>query len=302
MSETQESRSFTKFKLLTGSLLLTVSASLWLVRPGNWEFSVGETAGLAVFVLLIVLAESFPIPIGAGRADITTAGIVYWAMIVLFTPFWATICALSGFLFTDLFVRRRPVQKAVFNTTQIGVSVVCASLVLGAIRVTPGLSANPRFFTGFLVAIATFWFLNTWLVSLAIHFWYGESTQRFWRRNYQWAWVYELSSAPIALVVAFAYDRLAIVGLILVALPTLMVRLAYSQYLDLKRTYNETVRTMVKIIEMHDPYTAGHSDRVARLNRYSAKGWKADRGGATADPNAPSDERRLGQPGQLLQG
>jgi HD-GYP domain-containing protein (c-di-GMP phosphodiesterase class II) len=220
-----------------------------------------------VFILLIVLAESFPIAIGAGRADITTAGIVYWAMIVLFTPFWATTCAVSGFLFTDIFVRRRPLQKAVFNTTQIGVSVIGASLALGAIRGAPGLSANPKFFIGFLAAIAIFWFLNTWLVSLAIHFWYGESTQRFWRRNYQWAWVYELSSAPIALVVAFAYDRLTIVGLILVTLPTLMVRLAYSQYLDLKRTYNETVRTMVKIIEMHDPYTAGHSDRVANYAR-----------------------------------
>jgi HD-GYP domain-containing protein (c-di-GMP phosphodiesterase class II) len=46
-----------------------------------------------------------------------------------------------------------------------------------------------------------------------------------------------------------------------------MVRLAYTQYLELKKTYRETVRTLVKIIEMHDPYTAGHSDRVSTYAR-----------------------------------
>jgi HD-GYP domain-containing protein (c-di-GMP phosphodiesterase class II) len=76
-----------------------------------------------------------------------------------------------------------------------------------------------------------------------------------------------LTSAPIALAIAFAYDKLAVVGLLLLALPALMVRLAYSQYLDLKKTYRETVRTLVKVIEMHDPYTAGHSDRVATYAR-----------------------------------
>jgi HD-GYP domain-containing protein (c-di-GMP phosphodiesterase class II) len=96
---------------------------------------------------------------------------------------------------------------------------------------------------------------------------YGEPPHRFWQQNFQWAFVYELTSAPIALAVAVAYQELWLVGLLLLALPILMIRLAYSQYLQLKQTYRETVRTLVKIIEMHDPYTAGHSDRVAIYTR-----------------------------------
>jgi HD-GYP domain-containing protein (c-di-GMP phosphodiesterase class II) len=142
-----------------------------------------------------------------------------------------------------------------------------ASLVFVALHGGPGLDGSMAFFIGAAVAFLTYWIVNTWLVIIGASLLYGGSPYRFWQKNFRWAFGYELMAAPVTLAVAYAYQELWIIGLLLLTLPILMVRLAYSQYLELKKTYRETVRTLVKIIEMHDPYTAGHSDRVATYSR-----------------------------------
>jgi hypothetical protein len=202
-----------------------------------------------------------------GNAAIGMSGTIYWALIVLFAPFWASGVAFLAFLISDLLVRTKTPQKAIFNAAQVGLSSLVASLAFVGIKGTPGLAVDPTFFIAFAAAVLAYWLTNTWLVSVGAWALYGEPPHRFWQQNFQWAFVYELTSAPIALAVAVAYQKLWLAGLLLLALPILMIRLAYSQYLELKKTYRETVRTLVKIIEMHDPYTAGHSDRVAIYSR-----------------------------------
>ena len=223
--------------------------------------------GLAAFLILAVLSEGYPLSVPMGNAAIGMSGTIYWALIVLFSPFWAAGVAFLGFLISDFLVKRKAPAKALFNSAQVGISSLLASLMFVAIKGEPGLAVDLSFFLAFSAAVLTYWLTNTWLVSIGAWAMYGEPPHRFWQHNFQWAFVYELTSAPIALAVALAYQELWLVGLLLLALPILMIRLAYSQYLELKKTYRETVRTLVKIIEMHDPYTAGHSDRVAIYSR-----------------------------------
>jgi HD-GYP domain-containing protein (c-di-GMP phosphodiesterase class II) len=51
----------------------------------------------------------------------------------------------------------------------------------------------------------------------------------------------------------------------------MLVRQGYHLYLELKKTYKETVRTLVKGIEASDIYTSGHSERVSRYARAIAE-------------------------------
>jgi hypothetical protein len=229
------------------------------VRPSPW--------GLASFIGLAALAETFPLRVPLGNAVIGVSGIIYWALIIEYPTFWAASAASAGFLIADIVGRRTTLIKALFNSSQVGISIVAASLTFIGIQGTLGLSPGPSFFGAFGCAIVVYWLCNTWLVSIGAWALYGERASVFWVRNFRWYWMFELTSAPIALAIAFAYETLDVIGLLLLALPALMVRLAYSQYLDLKKTYRETVRTLVKVIEMHDPYTAGHSDRVATYVR-----------------------------------
>lgn len=170
-------------------------------------------------------------------------------------------------MIAQAFLNKRSLSKVIFNASQNALSVFASAVVFVTINGSNGLSGSFAFILAFALATLVYWFSNTWLVSLGANVLYGEPAHRFWERNFKWMFLYELTSAPLAIMVAFAYSELALVGLLLVALPILMVRLAYSQYIELKKTYRETVRTLVKIIEMHDPYTAGHSDRVAIYSR-----------------------------------
>src|SRR5688572_2961827 len=247
---------------LTSVLVLAFAAALSATFTAE-TISYHFTLGLLAFLVLAVLSESYPLNVPMGNAAIGMSGTIYWALIVLFSPFWAAGLAFAGFLISDFLVRRKAPGKALFNSAQVGLSSLLASLMFVGIKGTPGLAVDPLFFVAFAADVLTYLLTNTWLVSVGAWAMYGELPHRFWQNNFQWAFIYELTSAPIALAVAFAYQELWLVGLLLLALPILMIRIAYSQYLQLKQTYRETVRTLVKIIEMHDPYTAGHSDRVA---------------------------------------
>lgn len=222
-----------------------------------------EAIGLLSFATLAVLMEGFPLSIPLARAHLALSGTLFTAAILVFDPIWAGSAAALSLLVSEMIFQQRSLVKKVFNSVQSGFSVLLAGMIFTSINGKTGVDDTAAFFIGTATAFLSYWIINTWLVSFGASILYQENPYRFWQRSFRWAFVYELTSAPIALAVAYSYQELWMVGLLLLTLPIFMVRLAYSQYLELKKTYRETVRTLVKIIEMHDPYTAGHSDRVA---------------------------------------
>jgi hypothetical protein len=255
-----------RLKVFTG-LLIVVWAAVLFFAPANFNIDSRTAVGLGVFALLAILSDRYPLEVPFGNAFLGLSGTVFWALLVLFDPIWASMAAFVATLISESVVQHRKPLKAVFNGIQTAISVLAGAVTFGALNGAHELRGSIVFFGAFGLAALVYWLSNTWLVSIGAALIYKEAPHRFWQRNFQWAFVYELMSAPIALAVAFAYQELWLIGLVLVMLPIMMVRLAYSQYLQLKQTYRETVRTLIKIIEMHDSYTAGHSDRVATYSR-----------------------------------
>jgi hypothetical protein len=252
--------------LFTTSLLIAWAGILTLFS-GDVSLDSRTVVGLGVFALLAILSDRYPLEVPFGNAYLGLSGTVFWALLVLFEPIWASTAAFSATLISEILVQKRRPIKALFNGVQTAISVLAGAMTFGLLNGGHELRGSFLFFAAFGSAALIYWLSNTWLVSIGAALIYGEPPHRFWQRNFQWAFVYELMSAPIALAVAFAYQELWLIGLVLVMLPIMMVRVAYSQYLQLKQTYRETVRTLIKIIEMHDSYTAGHSDRVATYSR-----------------------------------
>jgi len=256
-----------RFAALSVILLLVFASALALALQRTSPLESVDIWGLLAFGVLAILSEAYPLRVPVGHAYIGVSGTIYWALFILFEPAVAGITAGLSFLITDTLIHRRKFLKGIFNASQIGLSTLLGAFVFLTINESVGLSSDPIFFVAFGSGVLVYWVLNTAIVSIGASVLYGEAAARFWRRNFQWSFVYELTSAPVTLAIAFAYSEWWLIGLPLVILPLLMIRLAYSQYLQLKKTYHETVRTLIKIIEMHDPYTAGHSDRVATYSR-----------------------------------
>jgi putative nucleotidyltransferase with HDIG domain len=82
---------------------------------------------------------------------------------------------------------------------------------------------------------------------------------------------YDLLAIPIAMVGVILYQDLGITGLLIILLPLLLVRYSYLSKLQLEEANRDLLKVLVKAIETRDPYTSGHSLRVATLSRLIAK-------------------------------
>jgi putative nucleotidyltransferase with HDIG domain len=77
----------------------------------------------------------------------------------------------------------------------------------------------------------------------------------------------DLMVLPIAILVAYLYFELHVVGLLVALLPLLFVRYAYLAKFRLEVANRDLLQVLVKAIETRDPYTSGHSIRVQSLSK-----------------------------------
>jgi putative nucleotidyltransferase with HDIG domain len=85
---------------------------------------------------------------------------------------------------------------------------------------------------------------------------------------------YDILVSPFALFVVAAYLEFGLGGLLLVVLPLLMFRYSYQDKQRLQQANKDLLFVLIKTIEMRDPYTSGHSVRVATLSRAIAEDMK----------------------------
>ena len=79
--------------------------------------------------------------------------------------------------------------------------------------------------------------------------------------------VYDLLMIPMAYLFAVVYLKFGPLGAMALGLPLLAVRQLYKTNSQLVRVNQELLELMVAAIEARDPYTSGHSRRVARNAR-----------------------------------
>jgi putative nucleotidyltransferase with HDIG domain len=104
-------------------------------------------------------------------------------------------------------------------------------------------------------------------VAIAVALSSGLSAKETWDRIIGKYVVGDLVASFLAMLLVFVYVQLQIVGLAVVILPLFFIRHVYQMNAELERKNEELLEVLVERIEASDPYTSGHSRRVAEFAR-----------------------------------
>lgn len=261
--------------------LMVVGAALALAsidRVAVLELGFAHLTGFSVLLLLGLAAESMTLPITIGRKAGSTSSIIFLpllACLLLFGPAPTVLFMAFTGLVGEFLIRKKETIRALFNSAQYIVATAVGGWVFGKLggislaldrnEISEVIGTQVLAFAGFGVA---FVILNNAAVTLAVALSEGLAVRKVWARiigRTGTNLLYDIGVSPIAIGVAFFYLEMRSIGLFLVVLPLLFIRHAYLTIVQLQQANRDLLTALVKAIETRDPYTSGHSLRVASL-------------------------------------
>jgi putative nucleotidyltransferase with HDIG domain len=275
MGETQPKFDRWSFRLLLAAVSLAavslLAAAEWYVPPiantGYWN-------ALVAFTLLGIASDSafLPVPrISHARVGSSVVFIPFLASVLLFAPPWPMVIAGTTGFVAHFIIRRKQLVRALFNTAQYMLFVGLGGLAHAALGGQVGFNAVHVNFAAFAAMVLVFFVVNQGTVALAVSSSTEISIREAWTRIAGDSILYDLVSSSLAIVLAFLFTKLQIVGLAVLVLPLFFVRHMYQMNLQVERVNRELLELMVKAIEARDPYTSGHSVRVSEYARQIAR-------------------------------
>jgi HD-GYP domain-containing protein (c-di-GMP phosphodiesterase class II) len=228
-------------------------------------------ASVSVVLLAVGAVLSLNYAMYLDRYNISLTYPLTVAAIVLAGPTAAAIvAALSAITWEDI-RSKTPLTAMMFNIGELVVVTLAAGWVYRALgmllneSVVPELPFSASDFPWILVpllAVALICtFGNVALMALALS---TVRSQRLQQSISELAWLIP-SQFSLAFVGYLIAQVLAInaIALPLFVAPLLVARQLYQRYAGLKEAYADTVRSLIGALEAKDPYTRGHSERVA---------------------------------------
>jgi len=219
---------------------------------------------LLLFGLLAVTSESLPVALPKG-GYVTVGFAIFFAALILF-PFGVVslVAASAALLVYGEAAKDQPLFKRLFNASQYVVSITAANMVLSLFHVQ-GFRLTAIHLAAYVAAAVAYLIVNVTMVAIALGTLQKKSPWSIWGCNIRWATPNFLALSPLALLIALVYHNFEWIGLVLLFIPLLLSRHSFRLYVDMRENYLSTVEALVQALEAKDPYTSGHSDRVAKF-------------------------------------
>jgi HD-GYP domain-containing protein (c-di-GMP phosphodiesterase class II) len=203
------------------------------------------------------------------RSSSNTSGSIAFLPLLtalVLVPHWIGVLAATGSLLVAELIGRRAPIKVVFNTAAC---LLASSVVVISYRFLGGVSllTLSEFAIVPYFAIFLFFATNSLTISGIVGLQEDKNPLALWVKRLRFTLVYDLLSIPFVFVFAYMYVHFGVTGAAIFMIPLLGARELYKKNWLLEKTNQELLELMVAAIEARDPYTSGHSRRVANMAR-----------------------------------
>jgi len=245
---------------------LGAAAVLFATDPAfNPEFARAALTFGVISVLSALLSYR------TGKSSVGSVSFIPVLASAAIAPHWVSVVAVIASSLAGQLVAKRNALRTIFNPAQEAFALSLAILAYHAIGGIPlhriADSSSPSLFALFLVFFTT----NSICVSGALGIVGDRSPWAIWKENTLSALPYDFLSLPAILFFVWTYTQYGTVGAFIFAVPLLGIRQLYKVTGQLEQTNRELLELMVAAIEARDPYTSGHSRRVAEKARIIGK-------------------------------
>jgi putative nucleotidyltransferase with HDIG domain len=248
------------------SVVAAVAVALIVVR--RWGTPSWGAVAFFYALLVIGLTTSVDVPISGVRAGgkparsvtLSPGFIVFLTAVFSTSPSTVVIVALLP-TFSLSEWRRPDGARIAFNAAQETLSFGAAATVFASLHAALGA-------TGLLIGAALAALVAEVLNTLLVAGWVSIDRRLGLVdavRRMAWTIPHSLTFALCALLVSTLYKEFGAVAAFFLFMPLVALRFVRKSKLDLDAAHDRAIREFVRAVELKDPYTRNHSERVAEI-------------------------------------
>jgi HD-GYP domain-containing protein (c-di-GMP phosphodiesterase class II) len=195
----------------------------------------------------------------SAKTKLTVDGAAVFAAVLTVVPVAAMAIGALGTFIGLRFATRQPLYNRLFNSAGTAIAAGAAAWLDRAIARGPGLLDDP---TAIVVSAVTYYLVKTTITDIVISLQLRRDPLRSWWADHRRDIYPHVALYTLGAVAALSAERQAW-SLVLFLVPMAVVLLALREATRLRQKTKDAIIELADLIDQRDPYTYGHSQRVA---------------------------------------